>query len=506
MRAATWLLFVSLGAALWPGCQCGSLNIGPTNLVAPGRYQGLWGFPWGNDQKYVIANKLDARGEAGSEITVFQVGEAKTCDLTVAQSRWFWSMGRSLFVLEAIDWNRWVGRLAAVELPCGPVRTLLENVYLTVWREPGDAAFYVLSDLSPETERGRLVRVDWPSGMVHEVRADIPSDGFSFDWPGRRFFYREAGRLVSTRLDGIEEGRLGDGVTRFVSSGTGEILFQEGGRLSRARVDGSEITPLSEDACQPGFVENWLTFLEPCSGSRQIVLLDRQTSVPRGRFGSAVARFQTWPAGWLSWQEAGPQEGIGPLWVKPPGADPVKVADEASGSWYILGEQRRVLHAVVTGPRTARLVSTDLATGASTVLAEGVDPDLPIAESPWDLHFAVVADLHLPEGRTGGDRVGTLALVHPVAGDRHNVAPVVPVRGFRFSWQAPAIGYLREFDPAQRAGTFEVLSMLDRKRFEVDHQVREFDEVFAPKRGVVYIILAPGREGIYFVEASVSLL
>jgi hypothetical protein len=506
-------ILFALAAALTPGCQCGHLEIGPTNLVAMGRYQSLLGFPWGEDQRYVIAEKVDGIDRPLSEFTVFQVGERKTCDLVIRQPHWFWSLGNELFVFEKIDWNVWQGRLSHVVLPCGPVRPLFDNAYLASWRDPDGEFFYAFVDLDPETFRGRVVKVSWPTGHVAEVRQGVSDDWFRFDWPSQRFFFRDGGRIVVTKLDGAEEGTFGSGVTNFVSSGQSEILFEERPdgrpRLSRVRTDGTELVPLSQDACASGFADRRIVFAEPCNRPRMLVVLDRQTMQEKGRYGRAVTHFRTYPEGWLSWLDDATDFDLpGTLWVKPPDREPFKVAEGASPDWHVAPDPGHVLHAVVTGPGSARLAVYEIATGATRVLAANVDSTLVVAESPWSPHYAVVADLSAPgqphEGSTPA-RVGNLSIVHPRTGESVVVAPAVPVYGFRFSWQVPAIGYLYDFDPMLRHGSFEVQSLLDRKRYPVDVKVKEFDEVYAPRRGVVYIVRTPERAGIYFVEADVAL-
>jgi hypothetical protein len=503
---------LALCAVVWPGCQCGKLEIGPSNLVTAGRYQSLWGFPWGNDQKYILADRIDAQGNTLGKLTVIDVQTSKACDSDVKDPRWYWSLGTSLFVIEDIDWNSWSGRLVHLPLPCGPRDVLFEKVYLTVWLSPDSDFFYALVDVDAAAGTGRLVRIAWPSKDVAEVHTGVPTAGFSFDWPGHRYFYIDsAGKLVSTTLDGVEEGRLGDGVANYVSSGTGEILFEQSSKLYYSRVDGTELAELSENACSESFESAQISYVEPCATPHTIVLRDHQTRALLGRYGEGVAgRFSTSPEGWVSWlenQSADNQPGT--LWVKPPDSPAVQVATQAAPNWSIIEASKVVLYAAPSGDKSASFMAYDIAKGTATTLAENVDPGLAIAESPWgDGHYAVVKDLatpSIPDGGAAPDRLGNLILIHPVSLENYALAQTVPVRGFRFSWQAPAIGYLMQYDPIDRSGDFEVFSMLDRKRFPVDHQVKEFGEVYAPKRGVTYIIRNADRPGIYFVEASVSL-
>jgi hypothetical protein len=503
------ILFLAWATAISPGCTCGNIDLGASNRAVAGQFQSLWGFPWWLDQKYVLSEKLDPNGEPTDLLNVLAIENLRSCEVQVRAPRWLWSLGSELMAFEAIDWNQWLGRLGRVALPCGPLEPIFENVYLAVWRDPQEAFFHVLANVDPATGKGRVVRFAWPSRKVVEVRRDVPTDYFSFDWPGERFFFREGGQIVSVRLDGSEEGRFGTGVTSYTSSGTGEIFFEQYPRLFRARTDGTELTALSEDACFPTFADARIVFLEPCSGPRRIVVLDRRTYEPLGRYGTSVSRFETGPEGWLSWTDVPPgQSEPRTLWIKPPGQDPVQVAAEVGPNWRIAASDGYLLYTAVTGEGRARLVSYDLGRGTSRVLGEGVDPALGIAQSPWSLHLAVVSGLHsipLPDGGAAPHPVGTLKLTHPRVEEEYVVAATVPERGFQFSWQAPALGYLRDFEALSRSGSLEVFDMLNRKKIPVDVQVREFAEVYAPKRGVVYIVRVPERAGIYFVEASVSM-
>jgi hypothetical protein len=211
----------------------------------------------------------------------------------------------------------------------------------------------------------------------------------------------------------------------------------------------------------------------------------------------------------LSWADVPPGTSEPrTLWIKAPGKEPVQLAAEVGPNWRLAASDGYLLYSVVTGVERARLHSYDLEKGTSRALVEGVDPNLVIAESPWSLHFAVVSQLRsvlLPDGGIAPDPVGTLKLVHPKVEEEFAVAGTVPERGFQFSWQAPAIGYLRDFEALSRSGSLEVFDMLNRKTIPVDVQVREFAEVYAPKRGVAYIVRVADRAGIYFVEASVSV-
>ena len=50
MRKSDWAVILGVlvcGTLLSPACQCGRLELGPSNVLAEGRYQGLWGFPYG---------------------------------------------------------------------------------------------------------------------------------------------------------------------------------------------------------------------------------------------------------------------------------------------------------------------------------------------------------------------------------------------------------------------------------------------------------------------------
>src|SRR5207244_3474715 len=125
----------------------------------------------------------------------------------------------------------------------------------------------------------------WPTGEAEEIRAGQSTDHFDFDWPGKRYFYFESGQLVARGLDGREEGRFGQAVTYYVSSGQGDLLYQEGAPLTRANTDGTNVLALSRSGCSPTYTDKNIAFLEPCDGARQLVLLDRTTNELVGRFG-----------------------------------------------------------------------------------------------------------------------------------------------------------------------------------------------------------------------------
>jgi hypothetical protein len=505
-----WALLVLPLASAWlgPACTCGRLEIGPSNRIVEGRFESLWGHPWAERQKYVMTERIDPDGGPNT-LTVVRLGEKLACDLPIQKPVWYVAMGESLLAFDSIDWDRWTGRIVEVALPCGPVRPLFENAYLALWRNTEETTFYALVGVSADGF-GKLVRVVWPAGTTTEIRAGQTTDFFDFDWPDSRFFHRENGQIVATRLDGREERRVGEGVTGFGSSGHGELLLHQGRRLVLAWLDGSPPIVLSDNACATAFTEEWITFLEPCyDAPSQIVLVDRESLVELGRVGNNVDRYRVGPEKWLSWLEGQEgRDGPGTLWVREPLREPHLVAEGAQPSWQVLDDLRVVLHAGRTEGDTAELFAHSLQSGESVVLAKDIDVGIPISESPWSAHWAVVEGtrpMPLPDGGALRERMGALVGVHPVTRERIPVAEGVPVRGFRFSWQAPALGYLWRFDAASRTGAFEVFSMIDRKKISVDEGVSEFEEVWAPKRGVSYIVRIPGREGLYFVEADVHL-
>ena len=503
-RTAWVLLF---GVLFSPACTCGRLEIGPSNLIAVGRFEAVWGHPWGDRQQYVLADRVDADG-GPPLLTVVRVGETLSCDLRVQHPNWYFSMKSSLLAFEAIDWNKWRGRLVEVGLPCGPVKPLLEDVYLSLWRDEAETELYVVANVGADGV-GRLVRMEWPSGPVHEVRARQSTDYLNFDWPAPRMFYREDGHLVAATLAGVEEGRFGQGVTYYASDGKGEVIYEQRPQMFRARIGEGRVEQLSVDGCHPSFADDWLVHYEPClNGPRQILVRDRETNVELLRLGANVTRYRLGPKRWLSWMEGPANAPTGALWVKPELGEPQLIAEGVLPSWWVLPEARRVMYAVPTSDKRARLVSYDLSRREGTVMSEDVDANLPISESPWSPHWAMVESpraMALADGGVSADRVGALVGIHPGTFERVPIADGVPTRGFRFSWQAPAIGYLRNHDLATDTGHFEVMNMVDRSRISVDKGVRLFEEVYGPTKGVVYQVDEPGRLGLYFVKAEVHL-
>lgn len=71
----------------------------------------------------------------------------------------------------------------------------------------------------------------------------------------------------------------------------------------------------------------------------------------------------------------------------------------------------------------------------------------------------------------------------------------------RFSFTAPDIGYLRDYDPALRAGTLAVWIPGADREFVVASGVREFREVRWPEVGVLYTIPDDGLWFLSLVEA-----
>ena len=82
------------------------------------------------------------------------------------------------------------------------------------------------------------------------------------------------------------------------------------------------------------------------------------------------------------------------------------------------------------------------------------------------------------------------------------IAERVHPRSYRFMLNMGAVGYVRDHDPDLGGGTLGVRVLETRDRFEVPGPVAEWDEVAWPSVGLLYVVEAGPRAGVWFAKAK----
>lgn len=332
--------------------------------------------------------------------------------------------------------------------------------------------------LDPASDVSRLLAENVSTWMLHE----------------NRLWLLESTQLVVRELDGTEVARVGTNVTRFIPSWSrGEVILADGPDLYLLTDLAQPPGLLEAGACEPQYLSSTpplLAFLSPCAQRRLAVLdLDSQE---RSEYADNVGSFRQLN-GWIFYVTGPPGTySVGELWAVPPGFSPYKVGD--NGFLWSIG---------FLAP-DRYLVMLDVADNRGRLGTWWVDQEF----------FEIAADV--TRFTTMYDRVTVLSGSDGVTGDLTVLDPHdftedlliegVAVNGWRFSYYAPALGYLHPYDPDSQTGTLNVWVVPTGDRDEVDVNVAEFLELYWPDWGVLYTIRGgDGAEaGIYFAEVKIE--
>ena len=336
----------------------------------------------------------------------------------------------------------------------------------------------------------RLYFLD-PAGGVSRLLAENVSTWMLHE---NRLWLLESTQLVVRELDGPEVARAGTNVTRFIPSWSrGEVILADGPDLYLLSDLARPPELLEAGACEPQYLSSappLLAFLSPCA-QRRLVVLDLD-SRERSEYADNVGSFRQLND-WIFYVTGPPgTSSVGELWAVPPGFSPCKVGDDGF-LWSIgfLAPDRY-------------LVMLDLVDNRGRLGAWWVGQEF--SEIAADVtRFTTMYDRVTV--LTGSDGVtGDLTVLDP--GDFTTDLSIegVAVNGWRYSYYAPALGYLHPYDPDSRTGTLNVWVVPTGDRDEVDVNVAEFLELYWPDWGVLYTIRgAAGAEaGIYFAEVKVE--
>lgn len=307
------------------------------------------------------------------------------------------------------------------------------------------------------------------------------------------FWLVEEGALVVRDIEGKTLASVGSGVTEVASAGDGtELAFvDEGGLFVMSLADQTPVPVATEGApCKPKYLslpEPTLTYREDCAVGA-LSLLDRSTG-EKQIFSNAVTDVHSIYVSdgpWVFFLRE-PAGGERELWVIHEGSEPVLVGEGPDPVLYKIGRGDHHDFFVLLGE------DGGIGTLGRWTPDGGFEPLL--AGVGWSIgvngYLMAVAER---EGDVGALRVldlDTLDSVLRVEG--------VPWTTVRSSRQAPALGYIRGWDGALGAGTFEVWIEPTGEQVVVDEGVSEYQELLWPEPGAIYAVRTPGREGLWTV-------
>jgi len=301
----------------------------------------------------------------------------------------------------------------------------------------------------------------------------------------------ESNQLVIRELDGSEVARVGNNVTEFIPAWS---------RAEFVLVDGSDLYLLSDlarppelleaGACEPQLFSGSparLAFLSPCA-QRRLVVLDLETR-ERTEYAEGVGAFRE--LDWLFYVTGPPGTGsVGELWAVPPGFSPYQVGENG------------FLWGIGLLPPDRYLVTLDVADNRGRLGTWW--PDREFEEIAADVSkFTTMYDRVTVLAGSDGF-TGTLTVLDPAGFTEDLRVEGAAAGGWRFSYYAPALGYLDQYDQENRVGTLNVFVIPTGDHDEVDVNVSEFLELYWPAWGVLYAIGAGDSAGIFFAEVKVE--
>lgn len=449
------------------------------------------------DGLFVVAFREDAAGER--EATVVSLGEEpRVCSLgpaivfdTVRQGAAIGVDGELVYdrpgrvlVIEGEEGDT-SGALRVFDTSCGEVLAgpEVELPVRQTWGIGDDmpGAYIALS------VDGALLWVDPWEPSIRVLAEDVSS----YEHVNGTLRLIEGGALVVRDHEGDMLASMGSAVTEAESSPDGEeVAFVDGGQLFVVKLADRTPVPIATEgaACKLKYLYlagPTLSYREDCAAG-SLALLDRETG-DRRVLSSAVTEVHSpySPDGrWLFFLRE-PAGGERELWALSP-----------DGKAELVGlSPDPVLYKVQSGERHDFFVLLDSDGDTGTLgrwtheggfepLLEGVG--WPIAVNGY---LTAVAE------REGN--AGDLVLLELDTFDTALRVEGVPWTTVRFARQAPVLGYIRDWDAALGAGTFEVWIEPSGEKVLVDEGVSAYAELLWPRPGALYAVRAPGREGLW---------
>jgi hypothetical protein len=338
------------------------------------------------------------------------------------------------------------------------------------------------------TVDGALLWIDPWAPSVHTLGQHVSHHGRT---GSTTFWLVDDGALVLRDSEGNTLVSVGSGVTEATSAPDGtELAFVDEGGISTLNLEDLTVAPIVTEGAPCKLQYTWyspmiLAYREDCALGN-LALLDRSTG-DKQLLSSDVTdvRIFTDPDGlWIFFLRE-PPGGERELWAVPEGSEPVLVGVAPYPGIYMLDFGHE------DGSFVLLEHDGSIGTFGTWTPDAGFEPLLEGVGWFFTSHgyLTAVADREGDVGALVALQPDTLASALRVEG--------VHWRTVRPSRQAPVLGYIRDWDGALGAGTFEVWIPPTGQQVTVDEGVSTYAELFWPKPGVVYAVRTPGREGLW---------
>ncbi|MDI1451296.1 hypothetical protein [Polyangium sp. 6x1] len=502
----------AFAAAMLPACSGCQVDIERSDTAsADGAYSGLVVGGTQPDGAFVVARHERAPGDDEVVLVSLAEGERRTCSLGKAFAYSVSSSPRPGYAgaeprvdarparilmyegeREAESWD-----LRIVDASCAE-RLRVPSVVASRW--PTRVTMYGILDdnndlkgYAAQTTAGEVVWIDPWAGTTRTI-----AEGVSFfRYYPDHFWLIEGGKLVVRDLDGNIVQTAGTGVTEIGVGpfGTEVAYVDESGLwVLKLGEDAPMAIPTKAAPCSLQY-HQWgaspkLTYREDCAAG-VLAILDRTTGEKRVFDSGGVTSVRSYGlqgAFWLFFEREEPGKKR-ELWAVREADEPVLVGTDPKLDPGIDSHGEGFLFVLDHDGETGTLGKWTLQGGFSPLVegyageARGVSRD----------YLAVLADAQEDVGTLVVFNGETLAEVHRVP--RVHQTPL-------FSRQAPALGYVHDWDDTLGAGTFTVWVPVNGQQIDVDTGVNEFAELVWPEPGVVYAVRTPGRAGLWTAYAD----
>jgi hypothetical protein len=501
-RRGALAAFGALAASLLPACSGCNIDIErSTTTHADGVYRGLLVGGTEPDGPFVVALRERAPGDDEAVLVSLAEGERRTCSLGKAfvyhtsQPHPFAgeeprvdARPARIMTLEG-DLGAKSGDLRIFDASCTE-RIRVPSVEAPVW--PSQMLWPIYGDEGLEgyaarTTSGEVVTIDPWGSSVHTISESASFWTYFYD----KFWLIEGGSLVVRDRDGKTLQTAGTGVTEIKPGPLGaEVAYvdENGLWVLKLGEDAPMAIPTPAAPCNPQYV-SWapprLAYLEDCAAG-VLAVLDRTTGDKRV-FDSGVTSVRSYGLQESSWlfyerEESGKKRE---LWAVLDGGEPVLVGTDSKLDLTIWRHKEGFLFSLDHDGTTGTLGKWTLEGGFSPLLEGYAGRGRGLGRG----YFAALADVQ--------EDVGTLVVFNS-----ETLAEALRVQRVHrqtpwFSQQAPALGYVRDWDDTLGAGTLTAWITATGQLIDVDTGVTEFDELIWPEPGIVYAVRTPERAGLW---------
>ncbi|MDC0742800.1 hypothetical protein [Polyangium mundeleinium] len=496
--------FGAFAAAMLPACSGCQVDIERSDTtLADGVYSRLVVGGSEPDGAFVVARRERAPGDDEVVLVSLAEGERRTCSLgkAFAYSTSEPSLGFAdgeprvdarparILTLEG-ELGAESGDLRIFDASCTE-RLRVPSVMASRWPK---VTIYLIHDgnfnleaYAAGTTAGEVVWIDPWAGAARTI-----AEGVSFwRYYDDKFWLIEDGRLVVRDRDGKTLQTAGTGVTELEVGPLGaEVAYvdENGLWVLKLGEDAPMAIPTKAAPCHPDYI-SWtppkLAYREDCAAG-VLAVLDRTTGDKRVFDSGGVTSVLSYGlqgAFWLFFEREEPGKKR-ELWAVREDDEPVLVGTDPKLEFSIRSHGEGFFF-VLDHDGTTGTLGTWTLQGGFSPLVEGYAGE---ARGPSRGYLAVLADAQ--------EDVGTLVVFNRETLTEAFRVPRVHQTPL-FSRQAPALGYVHDWDDTLGAGTFTAWIPVTGQKIDVDTGVTEFAELIWPEPGIVYAVRTPERAGLW---------